>query len=389
MEYLVVAQAVHEYIKSNRKTPFFISDWDCADNLVYRPEIILKDSLKKSLTNMDKYFFIEDDFGKDRILQFFDNFNIFLDKDSFLIGPNASLMLTTAFIALKDMGIRKILIILPVYFSIPQILRILDINYIKYNTVFPKYQLNFEDIKSTIRKNHIDAIIITDPFYGSGVNVPLNFYNMLINYLNKQNIYLIVDYARGAMKWDFNTLTHLFDFQLYNILKKANNYIFIESISKRIFVNGFKSSLLFSNYEIIKKIRKLGDCFIGSMSAGQMEFLSNLYSISNIMSINDIIQKNIIKAQNHYELIKTLLLGTDIIYTVPTDGNYILIGIPKYYFKNESDINIFHKILYSFDIYTLPQSLYTFEDLKYFIFRVNLLLKTDELILALQKLLFN
>ena len=107
------------------------------------------------------------------------------------------------------------------------------------------------------------------------------------------------------------------------------------------------------------------------------------------MSINDIIQKNIIKAQNHYELIKTLLLGTDITYTVPTDGNYILIGIPKYYFKNESDINIFHKILCSFDIYTLPQSLYTFEDLKYFIFRVNLLLKTDELILALQKLLFN
>ena len=277
------------------------------------------------MTNMDKYFFIEDDFGKDSVIKFFNNSHVNLEKSSFLIGPNASLMLTTALIALKDIGIKNVLIILPVYFSIPQILRILDIKYIKYNTIFPKYRLDLEDIKSILQETSVDAVIITDPFYGSGINVPLNFYDMLIDYLNEHDIYLIVDYARGAMKWDSNA-SLLFDFPLYNILQKANNYILIESISKRIFVNGFKNSLLFSNYNIIQKIRKLGDCFIGSMSAAQMEFLNNLYSIANIEIINDIIKKNISKAKKHFELIKTLLLGTDIIYTVPTDGNYILIG---------------------------------------------------------------
>lgn len=389
MEYLTVAQAVQEYTELNHKAPFFISDWDSSDTLIYRPKIILKDSLKKSLKNMDKYFFIEDDFGKDSVIKFFNDFNINLDKNSFIIGPNASLMLTTALIALKDIGIKNVLIILPVYFSIPQILRILGIKYIKYNTIFPLYQLDFEEIKGILQENLVDAIIITDPFYGSGINIPLSFYDILINYLNEHNIYLIVDYARGAMKWDCDTPTLLFDFQLYNILKKANNYIFIESISKRIFINGFKNSLLFSNYEIVQKIRKLGDCFIGSMSAGQMELLNNLYSISNINLINEIIKKNIINAQKHFELIKTLLLDTDISYTVPTDGNYILIGIPKNHYKNTTDINIFHKILHNFDIYTLPQSLYANEDLKYYIFRVNLLLNIDILISALQKLLFS
>lgn len=124
------------------------------------------------------------------------------------------------------------MIILPVYFSIPQILRILDIKYIQYNTTFPKYQLNFEEIKTILQENSVDTIFITDPFYGSGINVPLDFYSMLINYLNETNVFLIVDYARGAMKWDNNTFTHIFDFKLYNILKKAKNYIFIESISK-------------------------------------------------------------------------------------------------------------------------------------------------------------
>ncbi len=389
MEYLTVSQVVHEYTKQNHKSPFFISDWDSSTNIIFRPQIILEDSLKKSLDNMDKYFFIEDDFGKDSVIKFFKNFNVVLDKNSFLIGPNASLMLTTALIALKDIGIKNILIILPVYFSIRQILRILDIKYIQYGTIFPEYQLNFEEIKTLLQENPIDAIFITDPFYGSGINVSLNFYNMLINYLNETNVYLIVDYARGAMKWDYNTITHIFDFQLYNTLKKAKNYIFIESISKRIFVNGFKNSLLFSNYNIIQRIRKLGDCFIGSMSAGQMEFLNNLYSISNIASVNEMIKKNIITAQKHFELIKTLLLGTDISYTVPTDGNYVLIGIPKKRYENTADINIFKKILYDFNIYTLPQSLYTYEDINYYIFRVNLLLNIDILIIALQELLLS
>lgn len=387
MEYLTVSQVVQEYINLNHQSPFFISDWDCATNIISRPKIILENSLKKSLDNMDKYFFIEDDFGKASVIKFFNNFNVTLDKNSFLIGPNASLMLTTALIALKDIGIKNFLIILPVYFSIPQILRILDMKYIQYDTVFPEYQLDFKEIKNLIQKNPIDAIFITDPFYGSGINVPLNFYNMLIDYLNKTNIYLIVDYARGSMKWKHNTTTYIFDFELYNTLKRANNYIFIESISKRIFVNGFKNSLLFSNNNIIQKIRKLGDCFIGSMSAGQMEFLNNLYNISNISTVNDMIKKNINNAKKHFELIKTLLLGTDISYTVPADGNYILIGIPKNRYKNSADIDIFKTILFNFNINTLPQSLYAHEDMNYYIFRVNLLLDIELIIIALQELL--
>lgn len=389
MEYTIVAHAVHEYIRLNNKSPFFISDWDSANDLVCRPKNILEESLKKSIANLDKYFFIEDSFGKDTIINFFNNSHMCLNQNSFLIGPNASLMITTALIALKDIGIKNILIVLPVYFSIPQILRILDIKYYKYNTAFPRYQLDFENIKKILQETSADAIIITDPFYGSGINVPLIFYEKLINYLNERNIYLLIDYARGGSKWDCNTKMSIFNFDLYNIVNKANKYIFIDSISKRIFINGFKSSLLFSNLEVIQKIRKLGDCFIGSISAGQMEFINHLYNISNTASINKMIRENVLKAQNHFELIKTLLLGSDIIYTEPTDGNYTLLGIPKIHFNNTNDISIFYEILNNFDIYTLPQSLYTYEDSKYYIFRVNLLLEVDKLFLALHKLLFS
>lgn len=389
MDYSTVSQYVHEYTELKHKSPFFISDWDSSSNIIVRPKTILDNSLKKSLGNIDKYFFIEDDFGKDSVIEFFKTYNVILDKNSFLVGPNASLMLTTALIALKDIGIKNVLIILPVYFSIPQILRILNINYILYETIFPNYQLNFKEIKTLIQENSIDAIFITDPFYGSGINISLEFYNLIISYLKETNIYLVIDYARGAMKWNHNNISHVFDFQLFNTIKRAKNYIFIESISKRIFVNGFKSSLLFSNYNVIQKIRKLGDCFIGSMSAGQMEFLKNLYSVSNINFVDEIIKKNLFNAQKHFELIKTLLLGTDFSYTIPTDGNYILIGIPKKHYECTADIYIFKKILYDFDIYTLPQSLYTHEDMNYYIFRVNLLLDIDKIIIALKKLLFS
>lgn len=388
MEYSTVEDAVLIYTKSNNQSPFFISDWDCDNDIVSRPKELLEISLKKSLDNLDKYFFIENDYGKDTLIQFFKHSHISLSQDSFLIGPNASLMLMTALISLKDLGIKNILIVLPVYFSIPQILRVLNINYYNYNTLFPHYELDFEDLKNKLKETSADAIIVTDPFYGSGVNVPLNIYKKLINLSNKNNIYIIIDYARGAMKWNSNVIQSVFDFNLYNTIKKANKYILIDSISKRIFVNGFKSSLLFSNSEVIQIIRKLGDCFIGSMSAGQMEFVNHLYNISNISSVNKIIRENINIAQNHFELIKTFLLGTDIKYTKPTDGNYILLGIPKKYYDNGSDISIFHEILYKLNICTLPQSLYTYEDSKYYIFRINLLLDVDKLLLAIQKLLF-
>lgn len=388
MEYLMVSNIVHKYIKSTQQSPFFISDWDSNDDSIIRPESILKESLIKSLQSMDSYFFIEDDFGKENIISFFGQNNFTLDKDAFIIGPNSSLMLTTAFIALKEYSIDKILIILPVYFSIPQILRVLNLKYYTFSTKFPNYELDFSEIKREIQNYGIKAIFITDPFYGAGINVPLSFYKQLINYANEKDIFIIVDYARGAMKWNSKSML-MFDFQLYACLIKANKYIFIDSISKRIFVNGCKSSLLFSNNSIINKIRKLGDCFIGSMSAAQMEFVKHLYCASNIKKVNDLIYKNVCLAQSHYELIQTFLCDKNVIYTTPTDGNYMLIGIPKSVYNYSDDLIIFEKILYKYNIYTLPQSLYTNIDANYYIFRVNLLLDIKDLLSALSKLLAN
>lgn len=386
MDYYTLSEIVHNYENKKNISPYFISDWDCNTEEILRPQEILAQSLKQSISHLDTYYFIEDDFGKQTIIEFFNSVKIPLNNTSFLIGPNASLMLTTTFIALKEEHIDNILIILPVYFSIPQILRILDINFVKYDTSFPKYTLCFKDIQDKIEKNSIGAVFITDPFYGSGVNIPEEFYKELVLYANKHNIYIIVDYARGSMKWS-STSNNLFDFKLYSILVKARHYILIDSISKRIFVNGFKCSLLFSNNEIIKSIRKLGDCFIGSMSAAQLQFVEHLYNPANVLEINKLIEHNINIAKQHFEIIRSILLGTKIAYTFPTDGNFMLLGILKEKYNAYKDIEIFQKLLYDFNIYTLPQSLYTFEDPKYYIFRINLLLNIEQIVNIIRKLI--
>lgn len=85
MEYLTVSQAVHEYTELKHKSPF-----------LYQTGIAL--AIKYLVPN--SYWKI------DSVIKFFNYFHVVLDKNSFLIGPNASLMLTTALIALKDIGIK-------------------------------------------------------------------------------------------------------------------------------------------------------------------------------------------------------------------------------------------------------------------------------------------
>lgn len=381
--YYELYDIVKKYCK-NHEHPIFLSDWDTSEPIL-RPKGLIEKSLLESLNNIDSYYFMEEDQGKGVFLDYCDHkfHEHGITRDKFVISPNATMSISLSIMALKDIGVHSFLSLSPVYFTFDIIFRILNCSYDKMP--ISSFYNNFEKLEEHVVENKIQAIIITDPHYGSGVSLTKEDYYKLQKLAIKKDLWLILDYARGGFHWDKGKI-ELFDFDKYKTLSSYSKFIFIDSISKKLFINGFKTSLLISSPDIIHRCELLADGFVGSICASEIRVFENIYKIDNENQIKNMMIENMNKVKQVYELLNSIVLGTNIELSLPDDGNYCLCSLPKQLFHISDDCEIFKKLLYDCGIYTLPQSLYYDENKIYYAFRVNLLQDKKTLLLAFTRL---
>lgn len=168
---------------------------------------------------------------------------------------------------------------------------------------------------------------------------------------------------------------------------KSKYCILYESISKKIFLNGIKSAIIYSNPEIIRQINIDSEICQGGISFVQESLLNVIYEHRFKSSIIKTIQEAINYAQNNYNLIKTLLMDTDFLICKSNSGYFTLIAIPLKYFKNKDDKSIAKEICQKYNILTIPHSRYYFNLPNFYCFRVNLAQETFPLISGIKKLL--
>lgn len=195
-----------------------------------------------------------------------------------------------------------------------------------------------------------------------------------------------MDYVYGGLAWHIeNPSYYIFNYPVYEAINSSEQYIFIESISKRIFLNGAKFALVFSSENLMRRILRLSVFMVGSMALQQVKLVPQIYSTSSEDALIDLIKKNAIIASNRYQIVKNLLAETNIELSSAGCGYFALMFVPTSNLKDDIEYSI--DILNKTGVLTTPHSRYLLKEKDRYSFRINLLLDKNSLIKGITKII--
>ena len=367
-----------QYQTKTGNDPIFLSDWDSDYTSIQMPTL----KINSSLSALQKYYFWTDEWNfRESIQVFFTRqYNYSLSTDEFAIGTNGTASIMLALTALKEAGKRCALIVTPVYFSTLNLLDELEFNVVEFNLSSKNdFVIDTQAIELAIIKNRVDVLIVTNPIFGTGIEVSIPTLEELSNICNNFNVCLLMDYVYGGLPWAIEDLRYyIFNLPVYKAISSAEQYIFIESISKRVFLNGAKFALVFSSPRLMRRILRLSVFMTGSMSLQQVSLVPQLYSNTSVPALTELIAENATNAYNRYSMLRRLLSDSQIQLSKASYGYFALASIPKPQHRDDMEYAI--SILNKTGILTTPHSRYLLNEDSTYSFRINLLLSKNELI---------
>lgn len=372
---------IQELLEMVNNDTIFLSDWNKSDDILnFNIERLNITSKYHSYKNI---YFFSDEF--DKLKQsygpYINNKLVRLPPERFAIVSNctAASFLCLYYI-LREKGKINSLILAPTYFSYIKTLQDFHSN-IFFIDCYNNNNVISQIVKN-VKEHKINTIIVTEPLFGTGVSLPKNIYNEICKICNNNDIFFLIDYSYGGMKWnDYNCEQ---DNYFIN-LTKYRNVILVESICKRIFLNGIKHGIIIADSNIIKTIEEISVYSFGCLSEQQILLYKQLYKLDNRDYIINTINKNNMYYRNNYHLIITLLSGTSFHISSCDCGYFCLIGIPKN--KNTNSLSIAKRIINETNILTIPHDRYIFNCNKYYYFRVNLAVNHNKITNSINGLL--
>lgn len=380
-----ITQARSAYFQETGTSPIFLSDWDADYNSIHMPSLTLN---SVQLSDVQKYYFWTDEEGyRGAIQKFFSNqYSISLQKDSFTIGSNGTSGIMLTLSSLKEAGRHNALVVTPVYFSTLNLLDELDFNVVEYRLcASDNFSLNGDILENYFVSNSVDTLIITNPLFGCGIELSTDTIRSIVALCNKHNVCLVMDYVYGGMPWNISNPSHyVFNSPVFQAVSSAEHYVFIESISKRVFLNGAKFALVFASPNIMKRILRLSVFMVGSMAQQQVNLVPQIYSLASSRSLTSLIAENAKLAQNRYKMIKTILSDSRTVISASNCGYFALLSVPNT--EETDDTQFALDILKKTGVLTTPHSRYLYREKGLYSFRVNLLLDPQCLIDGITKI---
>lgn len=364
----------------------FISSWDKNDQILNIDANIVEKSVYQQ-EHKNTYIMSKDmDILKDKIISYLNEQNLEISKDYMTIVSNGT---SAAFISLIQAFKRNLINFLcigPIYFTYIHLLNMFNKKLFHYNlNLFDEIDIDFITLKKELIDNDIHCIILIQPFFGSGIELPDSKLKRFISLCDEQEILLLIDYVYGNMEWD--SKSHIHNSELLQMVTSSKYCVLYESISKRIFLNGIKNAIIFSTPQFIRNINIDSEICLGSISYIQESLLQTIYSPDNLQNVNLFITNALSYASGNYALLCTLILGTDIKLCKSTNGYFTLMEIPKSYFNSREDRAIAKELYQKTGVVTIPHSRYYYNSMNNYCFRVNLVIETNELLTAVQKIL--
>jgi aspartate/methionine/tyrosine aminotransferase len=368
---------------------FFISGWDKDPATMNISIPVIADAAKSFKKKQNTYFFMSE--NEENKKYFFDNIisknRINIDIKNISIAPNGTSGLFLGILSLKhEFNVSNIALVSPTYFTNINVIQMLGLNLFYYQAnIFDNDIIDFGKLRKMIISNNIEALIVTDPLFGTGIPINEINYGSILNIAKELGIWVIIDYIYGGMEWKQPIrIINKFMIELINDHPKT---MIVESISKRLFLNGIKFAIIYTNFSLIQAIETNSESFIGSSSYVQNELFKRIYEPSNIPVIIKHIKNNIEHVKLTFNGIKSAILGKGIFLSDCISGYFALAGIPASKIKglrgNKASLDIIDKV----NILTIPHNRYLFETKDYYCFRVNLSMDRALLLQGINKLL--
>lgn len=372
----------------NIENVFFLSDWNKPSYLPEFNPYISETAMKEAFKNSSKYFFMDE--IKELKQWFCDQISltehINITSSNFTVASNGT---TSALLVLQTLNKHtriKSILLTPIYFSYINLLKDMNIDIEYYPIVFKgKLNIDYDVLINLIVQTDSNLLIINDPIFGTGIAITQKIYHNLIDICEKYNVTLLIDYVYGGMEWypQISLINHY----LISQINKKGHIIYIDSISKRLFINGIKNSLIFADSSIISEIESLSVYTVGCLTSSQISYFKQIYDNQNYNDVIKEIKNSILIAKDNYEILSTLVSFTDIFLSYCNSGYYCLIYIPISLFNTMTYIDVANEILSSFKIMTIPHDRYLYTEPNYYCCRINLIIKKSNLLLGINRLL--
>lgn len=358
---------------SNDQT-VFLSTWDKNIRKNEVPYKIIEKSTAISIPDVNKYQYMDEmDCVKSYISSAISlDGNIYVPPDKIAIATNGT---ASSYLILRtlnqEMALRPLLFT-PIYFAYISALKDFCED-IEFYQVFheKEVKINFDEVEQIIKFKSINVIIVNDPIFGCGISIKNDTYNNIISLCKKYNIILIVDHVYGGMEWT-QERSYIHDFLIDKIVSD-NHIILIDSMPKRLLINGIKSAIIYGNSSFILKLEKASVYTLGCMVYSQVSLLQELYNPQNRVALNKIMNKNICRAKEHYDFIMSLTLGSKCYLDSCNSGYFALFKMPYSIFESTENIQIAALILKDCNVLTIPHDRYLYYSKDYYTFRVNLM----------------
>lgn len=345
------------------------------------PDQLLLEVIPNIEENINTYYLIEDDIGKSEVVQYLSKYGFSIKTNQVLVANSATSLLCYAIFSVA-LNSSSVLVLTPAYYSTYDSLSLIKRDSITMDVLLPEFSYDCSKIEDMLMSAKINTIVLTDPIFGSGIQINEENLSNIISLANKYQCTLIVDMARYGLSW--SEIDEPLLGERLKIIQNAEHYAVIYSPCKKIFANGIKTGVLISSNDVAETLACYSDSVLGAVSSAQIEFLKVLLSPESEGYVQRQMKQNIAEIRYRYDAVKSTTLNSKLTIFTPQMGHYALAAFPLY---SKSYQTTFHELLEKAATFTLPMSLYGLSDDMHYLFRINLLTDIDELMKSLWRIL--
>lgn len=379
--------SINRLLALQNENTCFLSTWNKGSNHLEFSDAVIGPAVKQYPKLKNEYFF-SDELSELKRSLVFDKVLPLSESELDCIGifSNGTSAAMLALMSIKEIvsSIRAILIA-PTYFTYIKLLHDLDsdIHYFPIKIEGSLAQLPIDNIKECITCHKINLVVLTIPLFGSGLSPTRERIEELCSICENTHCHLLIDYLYGGMEWSkHNTIENEW---LWRLCLRNAYIIFIESMSKRVFLNGIKSAIAGASTALIRQMELKSVHLAGSLSYVQVKMLQELYSSGNTAFIENLIEENTGYFRRNFEVLKTLCRSTPVQILPCTEGYFCLAEILNSSDKSSMETAI--RILKQSNVMTIPHDRYLYFTPQKYTFRINLSVQKEKLFVGIRKLL--
>lgn len=298
-----------------------VSGWQCDNPFV--DDFLLQVRRRSAKMNYKRYLYFDED---EKLLNKISNLHLKLDgktPENVLCGSGSTALLFAFITHLKNLGVKKVFFIPPIYFTIIPALQRYDIKVEAVANLQP-YEKGFE---LNLPKEKNSFLLISDPIWYSGTKMSFDLMQEIIQWQQKTSSFIFVDGSMQYLSWDKKT---------EESSSKLNPSLTFRLLcpTKQLAVNGFRFS-----YLLIPELhyRKLAWTYANIYGAASAESIAFAYESIKQLSNRKLSQRLLnLAIERHSTLRAKGIIESDI---VPNCGYFVFEKINKKLPKKHLAVN--------------------------------------------------